>query len=90
MVRGIRVLHSARHNVISEADGDMVVQSGITWEEVNNTLAERNIPLFFPVSRSYLTIINADETKLDPGPGATIGGMIGTGCSGSVSLRYLW
>jgi D-lactate dehydrogenase (cytochrome) len=89
MVRGLRIFHSVRHNVISEADGDMIVQSGITWEEVNDTLAQRNIPLFFPVSRSYLNIINADETKLDPGPGATIGGMIGTGCSGSVSLPCL-
>ncbi|KAG8781374.1 hypothetical protein FRC16_002867 [Serendipita sp. 398] len=58
---------------INEDDGDMVVQSGIRWEDVNQTLEERGIPLFFP---------------LDPGPGATIGGMIGTGCSGTNAVRY--
>lgn len=44
-----------------EADGDMIVQSGITWEEVNQTLAERGIPLFFPVSRisSCRVVLNA-------------------------------
>jgi len=51
----------------------MVVQSGKQWEEINSDLAEDGIPLFFP---------------LDPGPGATIGGMIGTGCSGTNACRY--
>lgn len=37
--------------IILEADGDIVVQPGITWEEVNDVLAQRNIPLFFPVRR---------------------------------------
>ena len=32
-----------------EGDSDIVVQSGIKWEEVNRILAERKIPLFFPV-----------------------------------------
>ena len=53
---------------ISEADGDVTVQCGVKWEDLNAHLAEKKIPLFFP---------------LDPGPGATIGGMIGTGCSGN-------
>ncbi|QRV74905.1 FAD-binding domain protein [Ceratobasidium sp. AG-Ba] len=58
---------------INEADSDMVVQSGVKWEDINATLEEKGIPLFFP---------------LDPGPGATIGGMIGTGCSGTNAVRY--
>ncbi|KAJ1307761.1 hypothetical protein OPQ81_001848 [Rhizoctonia solani] len=58
---------------INEADSDMVVQSGAKWEDINHTLEDKGIPLFFP---------------LDPGPGATIGGMIGTGCSGTNAVRY--
>ncbi|KAH8833953.1 FAD-linked oxidase-like protein [Flagelloscypha sp. PMI_526] len=58
---------------IREEDSDMTVQSGIKWEDINNVLKEKNISLFFP---------------LDPGPGATIGGMIGTGCSGTNAVRY--
>lgn len=51
----------------------MIVQSGVGWEDINAHLADLDIPLFFP---------------LDPGPGATIGGMIGTGCSGTNACRY--
>ncbi|KAG2062006.1 hypothetical protein BDR06DRAFT_868832 [Suillus hirtellus] len=58
---------------INEADGDLRCQPGAKWEDINNTLKDRGIPLFFP---------------LDPGPGATIGGMIGTGCSGTNAVRY--
>lgn len=43
-------------------------QAGARWEDINEELKNKGIPLFFP---------------LDPGPGATIGGMVGTGCSGS-------
>ncbi|KAG1885739.1 D-lactate dehydrogenase cytochrome oxidoreductase [Suillus subluteus] len=56
-----------------KADGDLRCQPGAKWEDINNTLKDRGIPLFFP---------------LDPGPGATIGGMIGTGCSGTNAVRY--
>ncbi|KAK7449632.1 D-lactate ferricytochrome c oxidoreductase [Stygiomarasmius scandens] len=58
---------------INETDSDLVCQSGAKWEDINQTLKEKGIPLFFP---------------LDPGPGATIGGMVGTGCSGTNAVRY--
>ncbi|EKM55737.1 uncharacterized protein PHACADRAFT_95712 [Phanerochaete carnosa HHB-10118-sp] len=58
---------------INEADGDLICQAGARWEDINQELKDRGIPLFFP---------------LDPGPGATIGGMIGTGCSGTNAVRY--
>ncbi|EIM83944.1 D-lactate dehydrogenase cytochrome oxidoreductase, partial [Stereum hirsutum FP-91666 SS1] len=58
---------------INEGDGDLVCQSGARWEDINQTLKDKGIPLFFP---------------LDPGPGATIGGMVGTGCSGTNAVRY--
>ncbi|KAI0928260.1 hypothetical protein AcW1_005561 [Taiwanofungus camphoratus] len=58
---------------IHEKDGDLVCQSGARWEDINQTLKDKGIPLFFP---------------LDPGPGATVGGMIGTGCSGTNAVRY--
>ncbi|SJX61091.1 related to D-lactate dehydrogenase (cytochrome) [Sporisorium reilianum f. sp. reilianum] len=54
-------------------DGDIVVQAGIGWETINQYCAKNGNQLFFP---------------LDPGPGATIGGMIGTGCSGTNAVRY--
>ena len=57
---------------IHEADSDLVCQPGVGWVEINDTLTEMGIPLFFPI---------------DPAPGATIGGMLSTGCSGSKSSR---
>ncbi|TCD68918.1 hypothetical protein EIP91_009469 [Steccherinum ochraceum] len=58
---------------IHEDDGDLVCQAGARWEDINQILKDKDIPLFFPI---------------DPGPGATIGGMIGTGCSGTNAVRY--
>ncbi|KAH7883039.1 hypothetical protein F5I97DRAFT_169398 [Phlebopus sp. FC_14] len=58
---------------IHEADSDLVCQPGIGWMEINDALQQKGIPLFFP---------------LDPGPGATIGGMMSTGCSGTNAVRY--
>ncbi|KAJ3534713.1 hypothetical protein NMY22_g6801 [Coprinellus aureogranulatus] len=58
---------------INVEDADLTCQSGARWEDINQALKAQGIPLFFP---------------LDPGPGATIGGMIGTGCSGTNAVRY--
>ncbi|KAL0574570.1 D-lactate ferricytochrome c oxidoreductase [Marasmius crinis-equi] len=33
---------------INEADSDLVCQSGARWEDINSTLKEKGIPLFFP------------------------------------------
>lgn len=64
----------ARMNQIIElhkGDLDVVVQPAVSWEELNEYLAEHD--LFFGP---------------DPGPGAQISGMIGTGCSGTNAYRY--
>lgn len=58
---------------INVDDGDLTCQAGARWEDINHILKDRGTSLFFP---------------LDPGPGATIGGMIGTGCSGTNAVRY--
>ncbi|KAJ7614431.1 FAD-linked oxidase-like protein [Roridomyces roridus] len=58
---------------INEADADVVVQPGLGWMELNETLESEGIPLFFPI---------------DPAPTATIGGIASTGCSGTNAVRY--
>ncbi|KAJ3998891.1 FAD-linked oxidase-like protein [Lentinula boryana] len=58
---------------INEADSDLVCQPGVGWVEINDTLREKGIPLFFPI---------------DPAPSATLGGMISNGCSGTNAVRY--
>ena len=72
---GISIDMSRMNKVLAfhPEDGDMVVQAGIGWESINAYCAKNGNQLFFP---------------LDPGPGATIGGMIGTGCSGTNAVRY--
>ncbi|KAJ7121355.1 FAD-linked oxidase-like protein, partial [Mycena crocata] len=57
----------------SEADTDLVCRPSVGWTTINETLRSKGIPLFFPI---------------DPGPSATIGGMISTGCSGTNTVRY--
>ncbi|KAJ9112235.1 hypothetical protein QFC22_006319 [Naganishia vaughanmartiniae] len=59
--------------VLAEEDSDATVQPGVPWMDLNAELESRGINLFLP---------------LDPGPGATIGGMISTGCSGTNAVRY--
>ena len=45
---------------LSEEDGDVTVQPGVKWEELNEELKNRGSNLFFPI---------------DPGPSAAVGGM---------------
>ena len=56
---------------LNEDDLDLVVQPGVSWEDLHDYLGEKGL-LFGP----------------DPGPGALIGGMIGTSCSGTNAARY--
>ncbi|KAI0701555.1 hypothetical protein C8T65DRAFT_656298 [Cerioporus squamosus] len=74
-VGGISIDMSRMDKIIEihEADSDVVCQPGVNWMDLNDHLRKRGIPLFFP---------------LDPGPGATLGGMLSTGCSGTNAVRY--
>ena len=38
-----------RDSTFSEEDSDLICQPGIGWMEINETLKEKGIPLFFPV-----------------------------------------
>ena len=59
--------------VINEEDQDCVVGAGLDYLSLNKLLSETGGTLNFP---------------LDPGPGATIGGMASCSCSGSTAVKY--
>lgn len=48
-----RILYSlpipALTGLLIEADGDLRCQCGAKWEDINEMLKEKGIPLFFPV-----------------------------------------
>lgn len=59
---------------VNEHDLDCTVEAGIGYQELNRLLKDKyKVPLWFP---------------LDPGPGASIGGMCACRCSGSTAVRY--
>lgn len=58
---------------IQRDDMSVTLQPGVGWQALNAELDARDTKLYFPV---------------DPGPGATIGGCIGTSCSGPNAARY--
>ena len=72
---GICVDFSSMDQIIRLESDDMTVTlgPGVSWQTLNSELDHRQSGLFFPV---------------DPGPGATIGGCIGTSCSGPNAARY--
>eukprot|EP01035_Chromulina_nebulosa_P036448 gene36448-49096_t len=75
---GISLDFANMKNIIefNEEDLDITVQAGVGYIELNEKLKQickENSPLWFP---------------LDPGPGATVGGMCACRCSGSTAVRY--
>ncbi|TIB17592.1 hypothetical protein E3P92_01007 [Wallemia ichthyophaga] len=54
-------------------DMQVRVQPGLKWVDLNEHLEEAGLSLFFP---------------LDPSPGAAIGGMLSTNCSGTNACKY--
>ncbi|KAK0546927.1 D-lactate ferricytochrome c oxidoreductase [Tilletia horrida] len=56
-----------------EEDGDVQVQPGLKWEDLNEWLKGQGSNLYWPV---------------DPGPGAAFGGMLSTGGSGTNAVRF--
>lgn len=56
-------------------DLDIVVQPGVGWQELNSFLSSSP-------NGSHLMFAP------DPGPGANIGGMVGTSCSGTNAFKY--
>jgi hypothetical protein len=49
----------------TEADGDVVVEPGVKWEDLNAELKKRGIPLFFPVSHLRVGYVIWGERGID-------------------------
>ncbi|PWZ40547.1 D-lactate dehydrogenase [cytochrome], mitochondrial [Zea mays] len=71
-------------------DMDVVVEPGVGWIELNEYL--KPYGLFFPLDpgKNLVIVSNSIFTCFDgfKRPGATIGGMCATRCSGSLAVRY--
>lgn len=65
--------HMNRIIEVRPRDMDTTVQAGVCWQDLNAELEKHSDGLFFPP---------------DPGPGACIGGMVATNCSGPNAYRY--
>ncbi|KAL5049131.1 hypothetical protein BDW71DRAFT_204882 [Aspergillus fruticulosus] len=69
---------------------DIVVQPGINWVDMNNTI--RNSGLFLPMNPSPTVWFPQHEPngayRLGRGSQALIGGMVATNCSGTNAVRY--
>lgn len=48
-------MYDSRSEGPSVGDGDLTCQSGARWEDINQTLKDKNIPLFFPVSPLHMS-----------------------------------
>lgn len=42
--------------MVTEEDGDLICQAGARWEDINQALRSKNIPLFFPVRLMLLPL----------------------------------
>jgi len=62
MVNNYRRTPFAALRIPLEEDGDLVCQAGARWDEINRTLEEKGIPLFFPVrDNSWTGDDNVDQ-----------------------------